>query len=117
MKHSLPVLVASTNEEFRSLLREMLGKHGFFHVLEASDANETLSFFKDHSQSTLSLIHQSLLNDDVLKILREQKQFLVIAQPQDEKMILWTAQLGVKHFMTFPFSSERLLEKINSMLQ
>lgn len=117
MKHSLPVLVASKNEELRLLIREMLGRHGFFHVLEAHSEEEALHFYQTHPKKSLSLVHHSLMSNNLLTHLSQRKNFVVVAQPDDEKTILWSAQLGVRHFLSFPFSSRSLLEKINEILQ
>lgn len=117
MKHSLPVLVASKNEELRLLIREMLGRHGFFHVLEAQSEEEAHSFYLQHTEKSLSLIHHTLMNAKMLTLLSQQKNFLVVSQTDEEKSIMWAAQLGVKHFVSFPFSSRELLNKINEILQ
>jgi DNA-binding NtrC family response regulator len=117
MKHSLPVLVASPNEDLRLLLQDMLGKHGFFHVLEASTTAEAMHFFESHSEKTLAIIHHGVMNTALLNLLRGKKNFLVIAQSENENLVNWTAQLGVSHFVSFPFSSKSLLSKINEILQ
>lgn len=113
----MPVLVASQNEDFRHLLREMLEKSGFFHILEASSESEITSFFKNHQEYSFSLIHQSVMNPALVQLLKKSKKFLVIAQSENESLLNWTAQLGVDRFLSFPFSSTRLLEKINRILQ
>lgn len=117
MKHSLPVLIASHNEEFRALLREMLEKSGFFHILEAASDEEVENFFANHSSASLSLIHESVLSAKSIRLLSQKEHYLILARPENENIVSWTAQLGVEHFLSFPFSSERLVTKINRIFQ
>ena len=117
MKHSLPVLLASSNEDLRHLLHEMLGKHGFFHVLESGAEEETLHFFEATGEDSFALVHESLLTDAILAELRGKKNFLVLVGPDHKQLVPWTAQLGLEHFLSFPFSSRVLFEKISALLQ
>ena len=40
MNFSNPILICDENVEFRILVRDMLTKNGFFHIVEASNENE-----------------------------------------------------------------------------
>lgn len=117
MRHSLPILLCSKNEDFRSLIREMLGKSGYFHVLEAGNKEETHELLKGHAQSSLTIIQYDFLSDDIEGMLKKNGQFIVLSQSESEDAIVKTAILGVEHFLSFPFSSRHLMEKIEQLIQ
>lgn len=117
MRHSLPILLCSSNEDFRSLIREMLGKNGFFHVLEAGNSDEAKELMKGQGQNALTIIQIELLDEEVSRALRKHGQFIVLSQSESEESIVKAAVLGVEHFLSFPFSSRRLMEKIEKILQ
>ncbi|MFL5783624.1 MAG: hypothetical protein ACJ76H_03370 [Bacteriovoracaceae bacterium] len=116
MRHSLPILLCSSNEDYRALVREMLGKNGFFHVLEASDSRETKDLMKGQAQNALTIIHIDLVDDEISKSLRKSGPFIVLSQSDSEENIVKSAILGVEHFLSFPFSSRHLLEKIEKLI-
>jgi CheY-like chemotaxis protein len=47
MNLSNPILICDENEEFRILVRDMLTKNGFFHVLEALNSTEAAELLKN----------------------------------------------------------------------
>lgn len=115
MQHSLPILLCSSNEDFRSLVREMLGKNGFFHVLEAGNQNEAKDLLKGQGENSLTIIQIELLDEELSKLLKKNKKFIVLSQSESEDNIVKAAVLGVEHFLSFPFSSRILLEKIEKI--
>lgn len=117
MRHSLPILLCSSNEDYRSLLREMLGKNGFFHVLEAGTIEETRELLRTQSETALTIIHIDLLDGPISSQLRAKGQYIVLSQSETEESIVKAAILGVDHFLSFPFSSRNLLEKIEKLTQ
>lgn len=116
MRHSLPIFLCSSNEDFRSLIREMLGKNGFFHVLEAGNSEETSELLKEHAESGLTIIQGNLLNEEVTNRLKKNRQFIVLSQTDTDESIMKAALLGVEHFLSFPFSSRHLMEKIDQLI-
>ncbi len=117
MRHSLPILLCSSNEDFRSLIREMLGKSGFFHVLEAGNREETKDLMQGQGQNALTIIQIDLLDEDVSRSLKQNGQFIVLSQSETEDDIVKAAILGVDHFLSFPFSSRLLMDKIEKITQ
>ncbi len=115
MNLSTPILIADRSEDFRSLLRDMLTKHGFFHVLEASNEEEALHYIKTEKKTAFILIQQDVLNSEIINLISLRKNFVVIGQPDQPKTVTLAARLGVKHILNFPFSSLILLEKISSV--
>lgn len=116
MRHSLPIFLCSSNEDFRALIREMLGKNGFFHILEAGSIHETQDLLKVHTENALTIIQGDLLNDEITKRLKKNGQFIVLSQTDNDESILKAAVLGVEHFLSFPFSSRHLMEKIDQLI-
>ena len=117
MNLSNPILISDRSEDFRALLRDMLTKHGFFHVLEAANEEETIHLISQEKKPVFILIQQDVLNAALIEILSKRKDFIVIGQPDQPQTVALAARLGVKHILNFPFSSLILLEKINSISQ
>lgn len=93
----------------------MLTKNGFFHVLEAINAQEAIELLKD-KKGYFVLIESKALTKEVSETLQKQKNFVVLADNSDEKTVLLSAQLGIEHVMSYPVHSRKLIEKINSLL-
>lgn len=94
----------------------MLGKNGFFHVLEAGDKNEAKDLLKGQRQNALTIIQIDLLDEEISNSLKKNRQFIILSQSDSEENIVKSAILGVEHFLSFPFSSRHLLEKIDSLI-
>lgn len=116
MNLATPILIGDSSEEFRSLLRDMLTKHGFFHIVEATNQNEVMNFLDQEKKDFFILIQSEILNENVLQKM-EQKNFLILAQANKPQTISLAARLGVKYFLSFPFSSQGLVEKIRLIAQ
>lgn len=110
-----PILICDENEDFRGLLREMLTKNGFFHVLEAATAEEAIELLRD-KDGYFILIESKAFTSDILTAVKRQRNFLVFADSSEDKTVLLSAQLGVEHVMSYPVHSRKLIEKINSLL-
>jgi CheY-like chemotaxis protein len=111
---SNPILICVENLEFRILLRDMLTKNGYFHVLEASHAKEALEILRGKN-TYFVLIEAKELNPEVSSALLLQKNFIVFAENQNPLTLILAAKLGVQHVMSYPFHSRKLMEKINSL--
>jgi DNA-binding NtrC family response regulator len=116
MNLSIPMLICDDNEDFRSLLRDMLIKHGFFHVVEAASMEEAERLIRSLSQNHLVIIQSRLVNDQIASQLRSLQRFMVLGNPEDERTALLAVQFGVKHLLSFPFASRMLFEKISDIL-
>lgn len=107
------ILIADEHEEIRLLQKDMLMKHGYFHLMEANNAEEVLQQWQENQ---FVIIHRSLLNGELKKLLSNRAKFLVICQPDDPEALTLAAQLGVKHLLSFPYSSSTLIERIQQVL-
>lgn len=116
MINSLPILVASENQDFRSFLRSQLEKNGFFHIFEAESATQVEDFLGAQKEKSFTLLHHTLMSRAIIDSLHKRNEFIVIAPKESEELTVWTAQLGVEHFMSFPFSSKRLMDKMSEIL-
>ncbi len=116
MNLATPILIGDSSEEFRSLLRDMLTKHGFFHIVEATASNEVAVFLEQETKDFFVLIQSELLNENIIEKI-QQKNFLILAQSNKNETISLAARLGVKYFLSFPFSSQGLVEKIKMIAQ
>ena len=115
MNFSNPILICDENEEFRILIRDMLTKNGFFHVLEASNTEEAIQILKE-KHDFFVLIESKALTSEISSILEAQKNFIVFADNQDERTITLGVRLGVHHIMSYPIHARKLMDKINSLL-
>lgn len=115
MNFAKPILICDENEGFRDLIREMLTKNGFFHIVEASNSEEALRHLQDRKDYFV-IIHSSLLNNELSRLISHHKDFLVLANNLQERTVMLAATLGVEHILSFPIHSKKLLEKMNSLL-
>jgi len=113
MNLSIPIIICDENEDIRLLLKEMLTKHGFFHLVEAHSPEEVLQLVT-HVQFVL--IQKKLVNDQIKNILARRTNFLIISQSDTDETINLAAQFGVDHLISFPYTSKKLVEKINELL-
>lgn len=91
----------------------MLTKYGYFHLLEASSPEEVLPLImNDH----FIVIHKDLVDEKIKKILSQKKNFLIISQSDASETVKLSAYFGVKHLISFPYTSKTLVEKINELL-
>jgi response regulator RpfG family c-di-GMP phosphodiesterase len=116
MNLSTPILISHTSAAFRSLLKEMLIKHGFFHLMEAAGTKDTLELFASEKPH-FTLIETTLLTPEVTSLMNGSKDFLIIGNTQEATVIKLIARLGVKHFLSFPFSSSDLVKKMTDLSQ
>ena len=115
MNFAKPILICDENEEFRSLVREMLTKNGFFHIVEASTASEALHLLREKKEYFI-IIHPSFLNRDIQSLLSQTSHFLILANSDQDDTVMLAARLGVNHILSFPIHSRKLMDKINSMI-
>lgn len=113
MNLSIPILIADEHEEIRILQREMLTKHGFFHLVEAHTKEEA-ELLMDENQFVI--IHKNMLNDRLMRMIMKSKNFLVVCQTDDQETLTLAAYFGVKHLISFPYSARSLVERINDLL-
>ncbi len=115
MNYSNPILICDENEEFRALIRDMLTKNGFFHVIEASNSNEAIDIINGKNDFFV-LIEAKVLSSEIYLQLESQKNFIVFADVHEEATQILSARLGVSHIMSYPLHSRKLIDKINSLL-
>ena len=113
MNLSVPIIICDENDDIRLLLKEMLTKHEYFHLVEAHSSLETLQLISDEQ---FILIHKNLINEKIKSILSHREKFLVIAQADSTDTVNLSANFGVKHLISFPYTSKSLVEKINELL-
>lgn len=114
MNHATPIIICDSNEDFRSHLREMLSKHGFFHVLEATNSYEALSLMSQE-KVFYSILQPALITEDVIdKLIQTKNKYLIIAQSDRDETFNLSIRLGVKNFLSFPFSSQYLVDKMSN---
>jgi hypothetical protein len=113
MNLSIPIVICDENEDIRLLLKEMLTKYGFFHLLEASSPDEVVPLIMNDN---FVVIHKNLLNEKIKKILSHRRKFLIISQSDAIETVNLSALFGVNHLISFPYTSKVLVEKINQLL-
>ncbi len=89
----------------------MLTRSGFFHVMEASSSSDLVEIIKRDKKNHFILIELALINEQTLPLLNNNK-FIIISQPNDQRVVSVAARFGVEKFLNFPFSSQNLITKI-----
>jgi DNA-binding NtrC family response regulator len=115
MNFSNPILICDENEEFRILLRDILTKNGFFHVVEASSLEEAMDYLKIKNEYFVLINAESVTNDS-LKILSDQKSFLVLAENATPTTISLASKIGIDKILSHPIHTRKLMNKINSFI-
>jgi len=113
MNLSIPIIICDENEEVRRLIKEMLIKNGFFHLVEAHTREEVTQLT---ATNHFIIIHKKLLDENIKQQILRTKHYLIVAQNDDEDTAKLSAVFGVKHLISFPYTSRVLVEKINSLL-
>jgi response regulator RpfG family c-di-GMP phosphodiesterase len=113
MNLSTPIIICDENEDIRLLLKEMLTRYGYFHLVEASSSEEVLQLIV---KEQFILIHKNLINEKIKSILSHREKFLIIAQADSADTVNLSANFGVKRLISFPYTSKSLVEKINELL-
>lgn len=113
MNLSIPIIICDENDDIRLLLKEMLTKYGFFHLVEAHSPEEMLQLLTNEQ---FILIHKNLVNEKIKKVLSQRRNFLIVAQSDAPETVNLAAYFGVKHLISFPYTSKGLVEKINGLL-
>ena len=117
MNLATPIIIVHPKEDFRSLLRDMLIKHGFFHLIEASSSEELHTLLKENVNERFFLVQSHLLDEVAIEAITKSENYIVFAQPDDKKAIPLSTRLGVKRIISVPFSSQYLVEKIKEISQ
>jgi DNA-binding response OmpR family regulator len=112
MNYSAPLLICHENEDFRSMLRDMLIKHGFFQLIEATSLQEAQHAIKSMEDDYLVILQDKFTSERVESNIFEKKRFIVLTASDNEQMNLLAIRFGVKHILSFPFSSRTLFGKI-----
>jgi DNA-binding NtrC family response regulator len=115
MNFSNPILICDENEDFRILIRDMLTKNGFFHVVEASNAQEALDYLSE-KKDFLVLADARIMSANLTTSLLKQKNFVIFADNSESSTALLAAKVGVHHIMSYPVHSRKLVEKINRLI-
>jgi PleD family two-component response regulator len=113
MNLSTPILICDKNEEIRLLIKNMLSRYGYFHLLEAHSTEE---IFQILNENQFLIVGKNLMSEKMKKVLSERKKFLIISPTREEETINLSAFFGVKHLISFPYSSKILIEKINDLM-
>ena len=114
MNYANPILICDENEEFRILIRDMLMKNGFFHILEAHSTEETMKFLSE-KKDYLLLLSGKILSEELIHALIHRKDFIIFADGKAPSTLTMASRLGVEHIMSLPVNSKKLLKKLNSL--
>lgn len=117
MNLATPIIIVHPTEDFRSLLRDMLIKHGFFHLIEASSSEELHALLRENINERFFLVQSNLIDEFTIEAFTKSDNFIVFSQPNDERAIPLSTRLGVKRILSFPFSSQYLVERIKEVSQ
>lgn len=115
MNFSNPIMICDETEDVRVLIRDMLTKNGFFHLIEASNTDEAIGILRG-KKDYLVLVQAGMLSGELTTLLQEQKNFIIFADNKNAETPLLAAKLGIHHIMSYPFHSRKLMDKINSLL-
>ena len=112
MKQLPSILIFHSNDQFRSMLKDMLIKHGYFYLLDTSDES-VFWRLKENNNEQFILIESDLVSRRVIEEFKNRKKsFLILGQVEEKKTHDLSTLFGVESLMSFPFPSVKLSEKI-----
>lgn len=114
MNFSNPILICDENEEFRLMVREMLTKNGFFHVVEASHSEEAIDILR-MKRDYFVLIQAGMMDEEISGELKRQKNFIIFADHTDPDTALLTVRVGVERMMDYPIHSKKLIKRLQAI--
>jgi DNA-binding NtrC family response regulator len=113
MNLSIPILICDEREEIRLLIKTMLAKQGFFHMIEVQSGVELNPIL---SEETFVIIQRKLLHDSLAKKLKISGRFLIICPQETQDIVKLSSEYGITHLITFPYSSQGLKSKIEKIV-
>lgn len=111
MKQLPALLIYHSNDEFRSLLKEMVIKHGFFYLLDTGK-DEVFWELREKNKSHFVLIENNLVDKKLIEQFKNNTHFLILGQVTEKKTHQLSTLFGSDAIMSFPFPSEKLSQKI-----
>ena len=105
-------ILCNEHGEIRALQKNMLIQHGYFHIQETTSSEEAISLLK---QGTFLLLPIEKLTSEMKDKLKKHHHFIIFTNAES---INHTAviELGIRNTISFPYSSESLIERIKSIL-
>ena len=117
MERRRSVLLADTNEEFRTMLRDAMEETGLFTVELACNGHEVLERIHAHEPELL-VLDPALPGMDGIRVLRQLRRegcaseiFLISAFVSDH-MLAEATELRVDYFLPKPFAFEALFDRM-----
>lgn len=95
-------------------MKDMLVKNGFFHTFEASSKSECIMIMNNEKENFFTLIQAEMVDEEIANRLMGEEKFLILEGGHSSTAFI--AKLGVKHFISFPFSSQKLIERMQASL-
>lgn len=115
MNLSNPVLICNENEEFRILIRDILTKNGFFHIMEASSEIEARVYLED-KRNFFVILNSKLFTKEMFDLLKKQKNYLVFVNNSEPGTVTITSKIGLKRILSYPIYSRKIMNKIGSFV-
>lgn len=112
MKQLPSLLIFHSNNEFRSMMKDMLVKHGFFYLLDTAES-EVFWELKEKNSKHFILVENKLVDKKLIEQFSSKKShFLILGQTDEKKTHELSTLFGTDAIISFPFPSEKLREKI-----
>lgn len=107
------------NEVFRNLIKEMLTKIGYYHILESASFENPYDKFSFNMEinDSFILVDGELITKEVSIFLKKNKKYIILCSHNIENIFTLSVEHGVQSILTFPFSSQSLSVKINDILK
>ncbi|WP_416324907.1 response regulator [[Eubacterium] hominis] len=105
----------------RKLIIKTLTKHGYHHIIEATNGEEGISLYKQH-QPDIVLLDITMPDKTGIDVLQEllmldadAKVIMCSAVGQDN-MIANALRIGAKDFIVKPYKDEQLIQMIDTLI-
>lgn len=118
---AVSILLADDDDLLRNLVKEILEDEGFS-VYEASDGEQAVDLFFSHPELSLVVLDIMMPKQDGLEVLREIREkselpVLMLTALGDSASELNALRLGASDYVSKPFHSEILVERVKNLLK
>ena len=114
MDKNIKILIADDSLFMRSVLKDILSRYGFTHLIEAENGKEALAKYNLEKPNLilLDIVMPEMDGLEVLKKIGKDAKIIVISAVGQEHMVQQAEKSGAHGYILKPFDEKNVLEEI-----
>lgn len=115
------ILIVDDAAFMRMMIKDSLKKNGYENIIEASDGEQAVQFFKSENPD-LIIMDITMPNKNGLEALKEIRELdsnakiVMCSAMGQESMVVEAIRNGAKDFIVKPFKADRVLKTVQGIL-